>query len=316
MYNVWSRRTFVSGAGLLALLLVAAAAPSSAQDRQTRYAIERAQLGVSGKIIQERGGDWSSVTYDQTRTQTWRVSDRQTGVRGAGRHAPPNSPARDFTYEAVVDHRNGSIQQANYVLSGGGMGGGMGGGRGERHVPRWLVGSFSGRNPSNRRRVAVTVGRDGDVTAVYDGGGREVGNYDNGRIRFNTSGEWDVSRVDEGFRAASGRRSEVFGRTSAGNDDDDDDNDGRDDAGRVPRWMQGTFRGTTDSGETELIIRADGTATTRAITKNQSYQGNYSGGVLRFDWGTYDVTRTRDGIRTTDRNNRNGQTDYRRTGDY
>jgi hypothetical protein len=300
----------VSGAGLLALLMLAAAAPSSAQDRQTRYAIERAQIGVSGKIIQERGGDWGSVTYDQARTQTWRVSDRQTGVRGAGRHSPPNAPARDFTYEAVVDHRNGSIQQANYVLSGGG---GMGGGRDERRVPRWLVGSFSGRSPSNRRRVDVRVERDGDIWAVYDGGGREQGSYDNGRIRFNTSGEWDVSRVDEGFRAASGRRSEIFSRTSA-NNNDDDDNDGRDDSGRVPSWMQGTFRGTTDSGETELIIRADGTATTRAVSKSQSYQGTYSNGVLRFDWGTYEVTRIRDGIRTTDRNNRSGQTDYRRTG--
>lgn len=57
MHNVWSRRTFVRGAGLLALLLFATVAPSQAQqDKQTRYAIERAQIGVSGKIIQERGG--------------------------------------------------------------------------------------------------------------------------------------------------------------------------------------------------------------------------------------------------------------------
>jgi hypothetical protein len=32
---MWSRRTFVSGAGLLALLLFAAVVPSSAQDRET-----------------------------------------------------------------------------------------------------------------------------------------------------------------------------------------------------------------------------------------------------------------------------------------
>ena len=313
METVCSRRTFVRGAGLLALLLLAAAAPVSAQDRQTRYAIERAQIGVSGKIIQERGGDWGSVTFDQARTQTWRVSDRQTGVRGAGRHAPATgAPARDFTYEAVVDHRNGSIQQVSYNL----VGGGGGGGRDERRVPRWLVGSFDGRSPSNRRRVTLTVMRDGAVSAVYDNGAREQGTYDNGRIRFNTSAEWDVSRTGEGFRAASGRRSEVFSRTSAGGDYADDDGDGRDDDGRVPRWMQGTFRGTTDTGESELVIRADGTATARSLTKNQSFQGTYSNGVLRFDWGTYEVTRVRDGIRTTDRNNRNNYTDYRRTGDY
>jgi hypothetical protein len=147
------------------------------------------------------------------------------------------------------------------------------------------------------------------VSAVYDNGARETGIYDNGRIRLSTSSEWDVSRVDEGFRAASGRRSEVFNRTSAGDDYDDDADDG----GRVPRWMRGTFRGTTDTGESELTIRADGTATARSLTKNQSFQGTYSNGRLRFDWGTYEVERVRDGIRTVDVNNRNS-TEYRRTG--
>ena len=310
MYNVWSRRTFVSGAGLLALWLLAAAAPSSAQDRQTRYAIERAQIGVSGKIIQERGGDWSNVTFDQARTQTWRVSDRQTGVRGQGTYSPPNGGIvpRNFTYEAVVDHRKGSIVQVTYDFGGGG---GAGGGRDDRRVPRWLVGSFSGRSPSNRRRATITVARSGEVSALYDNGAREAGSYDNGRIRFdNSSSEWDVSRVEEGFRAATGRRSETFSRTSAGDDYGDEDDDG----GRVPRWMRGTFRGTTDSGESELTIRGDGTATARSLTRNQSFQGSYAGGVLRFDWGTFEVTRIRDGIRTIQTNNRNNQTDYRRTG--
>lgn len=304
MDNVWSRRTFLRGAGLVALLLLAAAPASQAQDdRQTRYAIERAQIGVSGKIIQERGGTWSDVTFDQARTQTWRVSDRQTGVRGGGRHAPGGSNSRSFTYEATVNHRNGNIERVTYEW----VRGGGGGGRDDR-VPRWLVGSFSGRSPSNRRRVTVAVGRDGQVSALYDNGSREEGTYDNGRIRFNNSTEWDVSRVDEGFRAAVGTRSEVFKQGSGGGYDDDDND------GRVPRWARGTFRGTTDSGESELVIRADGTATARSLTKNQSFQGTYSNGVLRFDWGTFNVERIDDGIRTVQTNNRNNRTDYRRTG--
>jgi hypothetical protein len=316
MYKVWSRRRFVSGAGLLALLLFAAVSPSQAQqDKQTRYAIERAQIGVSGKIIEERGGTWSDVTYDQARTQTWRVSDRLTGVRGAGSYTPrEGGNSRPFTYEATVNHRNGNIERVSYDWTrgggGGGMGGGVGGGRDDRRIPRWIVGSFNGRNPSNRRRVAVTVGNDGRVSAVYGDGAREEGTYDNGRVRFNSSSQWDVSRVEEGFRAAAGTRSEVFSRTSGG-DNGDDDND-RDE--RVPRWMQGTFRGTTDSGESELTIRADGTATARALTKNQSFQGTYDNGVLRFDWGTFNVERVRDGIRTIQTDNRNNQTEYRRTG--
>jgi len=302
MYNVWSRRTFVGGAGLVALLLFASVIPSSAQDRQTRYAIERAQIGVSGKIIQERGGTWSDVSFDRARTQTWRISERLTGVRGVGTHAPGGSNSRSFTYEATVNHRNGNIEQASYEWIRGGGGGG------DRRVPRWLVGSWQGRSPSNQRRVSLTVGSDGAVSALYNNGGREDGTYDNGRIRFNNSTVWEVSRLEEGFRAADGARSEVFrDGTVGGNDDDDND-------GRVPRWARGTFRGTTNSGESELIIRADGTATARSLTRNQSYQGTYSNGILRFDWGTFNVQRENDGIRTIQTNNRNNQTYYRRTG--
>jgi hypothetical protein len=306
MNNVWSRRSLPGRLGLLALLLLAAAAPAAAQnDRQLRYAIERAQVGVSGKVIQERGGDWSSVTFEQRSTSTWRVSDRLTGVRGEGRHTPPDgSPARAFTYEAVVDYRNGKIDRVSYEMAGGG--GRPGGGWDDRRVPRWLVGTFYGRSPSNQRRVTLTVTRDGEATAAYNNGGREQGTYDNGRIRFGGSDYWDVSRVNEGIRAASGRRSEVL-TTTRGNDDDDDDD-------RVPRWARGTFRGTTDSGESELTIRADGTATARSLTKNQSFQGTYANGRLRFDWGTFEVERVRDGIRTVEVNNRNNRTEYRRTG--
>jgi hypothetical protein len=304
MHNVRSRRTFLKRAGLLALVLLAAAAPASAQnDKQTRYAIERAQIGVSGKILQERGGTWEDITYDQTRTQTWRISDKLTGVRGEGRHAPGGSDSRAFTYEATVNHRNGNIEQVKYDwVRGGGRGG-----RDDRRIPRWLVGSWNGRSPSNRRRVSLTVGSDGGVSAVYDNGSRDEGRYDNGQIRFNNSTEWDVSRVDEGMRAAAGTRSEVFRSGTGGGYDDDDD------GGRVPRWARGTFRGTTDSGESELIIRADGTATARSITKGVSFPGTYSNGRLSFEWGTYEVTRVQDGIRTTDVKNRNS-TDYRRTG--
>ncbi|MFL6333673.1 MAG: hypothetical protein ACJ754_10225 [Pyrinomonadaceae bacterium] len=299
----------MSGAGVVALLLLAVAVSARAQDdKLTRYAIERAQIGVSGKIIQERGGTWDDVTFDQARTQTWRVSDKLTGVRGEGRHALGGSNARAFTYEATVNHRNGNIERVTYDWVRGGVGGGGGGGGDNRRVPRWLVGSWNGRSPSNRRRVAVTVGSDGAITALYDNGSRDEGKYDNGQIRFNNSNEWDVSRVDEGMRVAAGTRSEVF-RSGAGGGYDDGD-----DAGSVPRWARGTFRGTTDSGESELTIRADGTATARSLKSNQSFQGSYSNGRLRFDWGTFDVQREQEGIRTVQTNNRNNQTYYRRTG--
>lgn len=313
MHNFRNRGALPGVVGALALLLFAAVPSSAQNDRQTRYAVERAQVGVRGKIVEERGGDWGEVTFDQSSTQTWRVSERQTGVRGRGTHAPSGSNPRQFTYEAVVDHRNGKIESVNYDFGrGGGGGGGNGGGWNDRRVPRWLVGTFYGRSPSTGRRVELTVTRDGEATAVFRNGSREQGAYDNGRIRFNSSSDsWDVSRVSEGVRAASGSRSEVFTTdpSRGGNDDDDNNNDGR-----VPRWAQGTFRGTTSSGESELTIRADGTATARSLKRNQSYRGTFSNGTLTFDWGTFDVERTRDGIRTIQETDRNNQTEYRRTG--
>ncbi|HEX8686413.1 MAG TPA: hypothetical protein VF654_07920, partial [Pyrinomonadaceae bacterium] len=209
MYNVWSLRSSLSAAGLLALLLLGAALPSRAQDRNTRYVVERAEVGVSGKIIEERGGDWASVTFDRTRAQTSPQTERLTRVRGVGRHAPPDGPARDFIYEALVDWRNGKIESVSYNMAGGGVR--RPPGRDDRRVPRWLVGTFYGRSPSsNHRRVTLTVTRDGDATALYDDGASEQGTYGNGRIRFSASDTWDVSRVEEGVRAASGRRSEVL----------------------------------------------------------------------------------------------------------
>lgn len=312
MSNLWNRRRFLGAAVVPALLLLtfaAAAAPARAQnDRQTRYAIERAQIGVSGKIIQERGGTWNDITFDQSRTQTWRISDKLTGVRGEGRHAPGGSNSRSFTYSATVNYRNGNIENVTYDWVRGGGGGG--GGWDNRRVPRWLVGSWQGRSPSNQKRVNLTVGNDGNVSALYSNGSREEGRYESGQLRFNNnSNPWDVSRVDEGMRAAYGTRSEVFKNTGGGGNNNDDDY-----GGNVPRWAQGTFRGTTDSGESELTIRADGTATARSIKTNQSFQGTYSNGQLRFDWGTFDVQRDDNGIRTVQTNNRNNQTLYRRTG--
>ena len=80
----------------------------------------------------------------------------------------------------------------------------------------------------------------------------------------------------------------------------------------MPRWAVGTFRGTTDRGEAELIINRDGTASIRSLSTNQTFSGDYSNGVLRFEWGSFDVSRDGDGIRTIEVNNRNNQTAYRR----
>jgi hypothetical protein len=80
----------------------------------------------------------------------------------------------------------------------------------------------------------------------------------------------------------------------------------------VPRWAIGTFRGYTDAGEAELSIFPDGTATTHLLSNNKPNTGRYYNGVLTFDWGSYDLFREGNGIRTSERGNQGRQTSYRR----
>jgi hypothetical protein len=81
---------------------------------------------------------------------------------------------------------------------------------------------------------------------------------------------------------------------------------------RVPEWAIGTFRGMTDSGETQLTISPEGTATVTSLRSNQTFTGRYENGYLNFEWGSYTLSRERSGIRTIAINDSRTQTSYRR----
>ncbi|HYN84114.1 MAG TPA: hypothetical protein VER32_02600 [Pyrinomonadaceae bacterium] len=285
-------------------------APALAQNE--RYAINLAQDAVRQRVMRDVGGS-AAVTFDSgSRTETYYVANNRTGVRGEGNlRRSYNSPVQRFTYEAVVNTRNRRVDQIRYDFVGDT---GDGDYDDTDRAPRWLVGTFRGRNPSGRQGqyMDVTIERDGDVMAVYENGTRESGRYNNGQLQIGNRAAWSVARSGDGFRATARRRSETFVRTSNGGGD----GDWRGDSGRIPRWLIGTFRGVTDSGESELTISADGAAAARSLQTGETFYGRFDNRRLRFDWGEYDVTRTNDGIRTTNVNNRNDVTDYRRVGNY
>ena len=81
--------------------------------------------------------------------------------------------------------------------------------------------------------------------------------------------------------------------------------------GDVPNWALGTFRGRTDSGQTELTIESNGVATARSLSTNAVFSGTYSNGILSFDWGSFRLERQGNNIATVDVNNGN-RTTYRR----
>ena len=80
----------------------------------------------------------------------------------------------------------------------------------------------------------------------------------------------------------------------------------------VPNWAIGTFRGLTDSGESELTISPNGIATARSLSTNQLFTGRYANDLLTFDWGSFRIVRERNGISTIEVGNEQNRTSYRR----
>lgn len=290
--------------GLLAVLLLACAGPATRAQEiglEDGPVVERVQAAVRARILREQGGRDPLVSFNDD-AQRYRVSINQIGVRGTGFFRRNSGRERDrrFSYEGVYNARRNTVQNETYRFEGGVVGGG------DRDVPGWLRGSFRGRNPRSRRALTLSIDRDGDVVARYDDGGTDRGTYDGGLIRFGEALAWRVTRAGDGFDARDetmSRRAERFTRSYGGGDGG---------VGVVPDWAVGTFRGTTDSGESELSISPDGSATAHSITRNRSFTGRYEGGVLRFEFGSFNLERDGDGIRTIEVGNRRNQTSYRR----
>jgi len=77
--------------------------------------------------------------------------------------------------------------------------------------------------------------------------------------------------------------------------------------------MTGTFRGYTNTGETELTISANGQATARSLSYNALYSGRCANDVLYFDWGSFNIVRDgRNNIATVEIGNERNRTSYRR----
>lgn len=296
---------------VLLMVLATTALGSPAPQSNNQYAIERAQAAVREQIIRERGTNLDISFPDWQRAETYYISNAETGVRGEGTYAWRNDYRRTerFSYDAIVNVRSGRVDRVSYRTLGatGTESRWPDNDRYDRYnVPNWLVGTYTGRSPSNNRRNAtLTIGRSGNVTVTNERGRVDSGQYANGQIDFNDNFSWTIDRNGNDIRVRDTRtnRSERFRRTSDWNDNYD---------GNVPQWAIGTFRGNTDSGESELTIGPEGSASIRSLRTNQVFYGRYELGILNFEFGSFNVTRNGDGIRTIERGNRRNQTSYSR----
>lgn len=77
--------------------------------------------------------------------------------------------------------------------------------------------------------------------------------------------------------------------------------------------ISGTYRGYTNTGETELTFSSNGYATARSLVNGATYSGRCYNDVIYFDWGSFNVVRDgRNNISTVEIGNERNRTTYRR----
>ncbi len=78
--------------------------------------------------------------------------------------------------------------------------------------------------------------------------------------------------------------------------------------------ITGTFRGYTNTGETELTLSGNGLAAARSLNYNAIYNGRCVNDTLYFEWGSFKIVRDgRNNIATVEIGNERNRTTYRRT---
>ncbi len=298
------RKIIFTTSVILSLTLTAAA--SRTVFAQSQSAIQSVQAAVRDRIMRDVSN--VDVTFpDWLPVRTYFVSNSRTGVTGEGMYALRNDYRRStrFSYDAVVD-RNGRVEQVTYRIIDANEQPTTGPIT-ERprpyDVPSWLIGTYTGRSPTNRRTATLNITY-GGISVVDDRGNSDFGNYTTGQINFGNNYSWTVEQNGQNLRVRDVQtgRSEQFRRVSTSVYN----------TVRVPQWAIGVFRGNTDNGESELIISPDGTAAICSLRTYQLFIGRYDNNVLAFSFGSFNVTQRGDGIRTTEISNRRNQTTYRR----
>lgn len=193
------------------------------------------------------------------------------------------------------------------------------------NVRNCATGVYRGRTNSGEAELSILVNGNATVrslstNSVYSGRcANDVLYFEWGSFNLVRDGR-GVSTVEIGnsanrtsYRRVSGYQGDVQSYPNQGYPNQGYPNQGYpEQVGNVPNWAVGTFRGMTDTGESELTIGANGAATVRSLTTGAILGGRYANDVLTFEWGSFRVVRDGSGIRTVDVNNQQNRTSYRR----
>ena len=197
-------------------------------------------------------------------------------------------------------------------LNGGGWNGGNNGGgwNGNGNMispPSWARGTFYGTAPDGSR-ITLTMGNNGQVTALVNGSPSYGAYYRNG---ININGAYaHVTKWGDGLSTKRTDNGEVinYSRNGWGNGDNGGGNGGGD---RPSSWAIGSFtaQNPQTGGTIYLTVANDGQVTVN-MDGNMSY-GSLNGNTLNMNGATATVTKNGNGIRTT-RNDNGERINYRR----
>jgi hypothetical protein len=189
-------------------------------------------------------------------------------------------------------------------LDGGGWqgGGGGGGGGGAGNVPNWAVGTFYGRNPQSGGTITLSVQRNGAVSILFDGG-EPIQAFMNRTTLTNGPYVSRVTRLNNGIRTtdvSNGSYIDYFTTPVGGG------------GGNIPNWAVGTFYGRNPQtgGTIALTVQRNGNVTI-SFDGGAPVYASMNGTTLTNGQYVSRVTRTNNGIRTTDVTN-GSYIDYRR----
>ncbi len=281
MKKLFNKQSIVSGFGVLVFILACGAFAQTFA--QNQYAIKQAQQAVSDKIIRDKGGYVDFILANAP--ETFYISSSKTGVKGYGTWMKNlYSSPQDFSYEARVDNRRGTVDSIKYKL--------LSDRNDNGRIPNWAIGTFYGKNPQTGGTITLAISNNGSVIVTFENGATNYANISGDRLT-NNGAVSRVTRINNGIRTTRIDNGEAIDYFISRN------GNGNGNSGNVPDWAIGTFyaRNPQTGGNIGLTIRTDGSVvidfdgrTSYATIYNDRLTNN---GVISR------VTKIRNGIRTT-----------------
>lgn len=209
-------------------------------------------------------------------------------------------------------------EKADLYSNQSGTGNGNGNGNNNGNIaPTWAIGQFTGFNRSFDADVTLNIQRNGDARAtIRFNNGRtqtQTGRLRNERLTLDGT-QFTIRKTSRGFTSEqvddrNNTMEYTRGSPSGGGQDGNMD--------AMPSWLAGTFSGRNKAykADLEIEVQENGRVTVRTEYDGgrvQNQTGRYDGGFLVIQGVKFNVSKTWNGIRLVQQNDKSNTADYRR----